>query len=82
MAKIAALEEATDMRGEEDVNGPLEPAQGDEMDTATTEELPKRSILVPTIDEINEAFQSIITLRYSQPTHLAGTINTPAIIKY
>ena len=72
MAKIAALEEAIDVRGEEGVDGPFEPIQSNEMDTTATEDTPKRSILVPTIEEINEAFQSIITLRYSQPTHLAG----------
>ncbi|KIM25567.1 hypothetical protein M408DRAFT_74190 [Serendipita vermifera MAFF 305830] len=83
MAKIAALEEAIDIRNEEDVNKPPEPAQADGMDT-TTEELepPKRSILVPTIEEINEAFQSIITLRYSQPTHLAGKCHGITITPY
>ena len=75
MAKIAALEEAADMRDEEAVDQTPEPvdvAGSHHMDTTSVEGPPRHSIRVATLEEINEAFQSIITLRYSQPTHLAG----------
>lgn len=75
MARIATLEEVTDLRSEEDVDPkPDTPNKDvDEMDTTSIVEnrKPLRP-LIPTLEEVNEAFQSIITLRYSQPTHLAG----------
>jgi cleavage and polyadenylation specificity factor subunit 2 len=80
MGKIAALEEATDIRSEEAVDPPPESEGADDMETSTTELTIKRSIPIPTIEEINEAFQSIITLRYSQPTHLAGVTNVLGFI--
>ena len=33
---------------------------------------------VATIHEVNEAFDSVSTLRYSQPTHLQGTFPFPS----
>jgi len=35
---------------------------------------------VATIHEVNEAFDSVNTLRYSQPTHLQGAFSSPSTI--
>lgn len=75
MARIATLEEMIDLRGEEDIDAKNDPPKTDESEMDTTSSLEKRKgfrPLIPTLEEMNEAFQSIITLRYSQPTHLAG----------
>jgi len=37
---------------------------------------------VATIHEVNEAFDSVSTLRYSQPTHLQGTSPFPSDITH
>jgi len=37
---------------------------------------------VATIHEVNEAFDSVNTLRYSQPTHLQGAFSFPSTIKH
>lgn len=47
-----------------------EPMDGRETTPSAKE--PKRKF-VATIHEVNEAFDSVNTLRYSQPTHLQGT---------
>lgn len=63
------------MRREEDVDkkaGHAEPSKPDEMEVTSSAESQDMQTLVATTEEINEAFQSITTLRYSQPTHLAG----------
>jgi cleavage and polyadenylation specificity factor subunit 2 len=72
MARIAAMEEAVDMRREEEVDKKAEnegAPKADEMEVVESQDVRP---LVATTEEINEAFQSITTLRYSQPTHLAG----------
>ena len=81
MARIAALEEVTALRMEEDVDPPKqieEPSpikvEEDAMEEDLHEPVPsgRNGVRVPTIEEVNDAFGSIITLRYSQPTHLTG----------
>lgn len=77
MARIAALEEALDIRDEEDVDmkSALPQKSEDAMDESINLEEPiTKRPLIATANEINDAFQSIITLRYSQPTHLAGLL--------
>ena len=50
-----------------------EPMEG-EGETKSSPKRPKRKF-VATIHEVNEAFDSVNTLRYSQPTHLQGTFS-------
>ncbi|KAG8856093.1 hypothetical protein FRB91_001267 [Serendipita sp. 411] len=74
-ARIASLEEAMTLRSEEDVDHKPDEIETSEQDAAQTrirKAEQKRRIFVPTVEEVNSAFQSIITLRYSQPTQLAG----------
>lgn len=76
------MEEAISLRAEEDVDAALkETSDGvkSEDETMDSDEAPKtrrpmKGIRIPTPEEVNDAFQSIITLRYSQPTHLAGSV--------
>jgi cleavage and polyadenylation specificity factor subunit 2 len=42
---------------------------------------PKRKF-VATIHEVSEAFDSVNTLRYSQPTHLQGALSFPVTILF
>lgn len=81
MARIATLEEVTALRMEEDVDPPKqieEPSpikvEEDAMEGDLHEPVPsgRNGVRIPTIEEVNDAFGSIITLRYSQPTHLTG----------
>lgn len=81
MARIATLEEVTALRMEEDVDPPKqieEPSsikvEGDAMEEDLHDPVPssKNGVRIPTMEEVNDAFESIITLRYSQPTHLTG----------
>ncbi|KAI0315379.1 beta-lactamase-like protein [Amylostereum chailletii] len=87
MARIAVSEEVDAIRDEQDV-GPdpqidkaLEPTdedavmeEGDKRSPTPSEDFQKdkRKRYVATLQEVQDAFDSINTLRYSQPTHLAG----------
>lgn len=82
MGRIAVTEDIEGIRDEEDVDGKRE-VESDKQtqDTDGTEEIsaesppfifnPKRKF-VATTAEVQDAFESINTLRYSQPTHLQG----------
>jgi cleavage and polyadenylation specificity factor subunit 2 len=81
MARIATIEEVTALRMEEDVDPPKqieEPlsmkVEEDAMEEDLHKPIPagKNGVRIPTIEEVNDAFESVITLRYSQPTHLTG----------
>jgi len=81
IARIAILEEVTALRMEEDVNPPKQieellpiKVEEDAMEEVLHESVPsgKNGVRIPTIEEVNDAFESITTLRYSQPTHLTG----------
>ena len=75
----------SDMGGDtSDISGPeTEPNQttntGDEPMEGETKSPVKeqKRKFVATIHEVNEAFDSVSTLRYSQPTHLQGTFPFP-----
>lgn len=86
MARIAVTEDVEGLRDEQemddsDMGGGLNhlstpepdagdhPVDGQETTQPTRELKPK---FVATIHEVNEAFDSVNTLRYSQPTHLQG----------
>ncbi|KIK04662.1 hypothetical protein K443DRAFT_675681 [Laccaria amethystina LaAM-08-1] len=82
MGRIAVTEDIEGIRDEEDVDGKRE-AEPDKQKQVTdgTEEIsaespsfvfnPKKKFIATTA-EVQDAFESINTLRYSQPTHLQG----------
>lgn len=88
MARIAAIEEADSIRDEEDVEAAQNLQQSlrnddktqdadeqmDETADSTNINLHQRVKYIATPLEIQEAFESINTLRYSQPTHLQGSL--------
>jgi cleavage and polyadenylation specificity factor subunit 2 len=86
MARIAVSEDVEGLRDEQEMddsdmgdgleaevlqaaNTGDEPMDGQQITPSAKE--PKRKF-VATIHEVNEAFDSVNTLRYSQPTHLQG----------
>lgn len=86
MARIAVTEEIEAIRDEEDVGpGPeAEQAAGEGEGEGEDAEAPegkedkqdaagKNGKYVATMFEVHEAFDSVNTLRYSQPTHLSGS---------
>jgi cleavage and polyadenylation specificity factor subunit 2 len=80
MGRIATTEDVEGIRDEEDIEDELEKKQdseGDGMDAADSESsVPRpdkgKGKYVATLQEVHEAFDSVNTLRYSQPTHLQG----------
>jgi cleavage and polyadenylation specificity factor subunit 2 len=85
MARIATTEDVEGMREEEDIGD-----QGDTQanpdalsDLASPSELQPSGKLhkkyVATAQEVHDAFDSVNTLRYSQPTHLQGRISAPLL---
>jgi cleavage and polyadenylation specificity factor subunit 2 len=85
MARIATMEDIEGLRSEEDFSRPSTAASasnrsqsdgGQEVEQIKTEEQSVDSNTsgkyVATIDEVQDAFDAINTLRYSQPTHLQG----------
>lgn len=82
MARMAVTEDIEGVRAEEDigeepaveVGDPAEQVTAEDVTMLETKEPPrKRRKYVATLQEVNEAFDSVHTLRYSQPTHLQGT---------
>lgn len=85
MARIAITEEVEAVRDEQGVDDETEDEekQKEPSQDGTIEDdhilekspAPARRILkyVATMQQVQEAFDSVNTLRYSQPTHLAGT---------
>jgi cleavage and polyadenylation specificity factor subunit 2 len=81
MGRIAVSEDVEGIRDEEDV-GDLEPPKEKnmamEVEGEEGSEIPdKKSTArtgkyIATLTEVQDAFDSINTLRYSQPTHLQG----------
>ena len=64
-----------DTEANQTTNTSDEPMEGEGESIPPPKE-PKRKF-VATIHEVNEAFDSVSTLRYSQPTHLQGTFPFP-----
>jgi len=84
MGRIATTEDVEGIRDEEDVGDETEKAKdgdGDTMD-ALDSDIPEtqpdkgKGKYVATLQEVHDAFDSVNTLRYSQPTHLQGTYYT------
>jgi cleavage and polyadenylation specificity factor subunit 2 len=79
LGKVAVSEEAESLRGEEDVDAGKAAAASPSPATDSTEEQtpppnPKgwNGKRIATVKEVQAAFESINTLRYSQPTRLSG----------
>ena len=89
MGRIAVTEDVEGVRDEEDVGDELEHKQVRDDDTMLLHEVsrsptPNRGVskakYVASLNEVQEAFDAINTLRYSQPTHLQGTPSTTLTI--
>ncbi|KAF9268160.1 hypothetical protein L218DRAFT_918519 [Marasmius fiardii PR-910] len=83
MSRIAAMEEVETIRDEQDVGDEGEKSQMDEMERAPQvgnmiddSEAPPRNVatgrFIATSREVQDAFDSVNTLRYTQPAHLQG----------
>ncbi|EIM88077.1 uncharacterized protein STEHIDRAFT_94995 [Stereum hirsutum FP-91666 SS1] len=84
MARIAATEESESIRDEQDVDAGYQSDQpqdgedkvedsGERVDeSGPSSAVQRKAKYVATPSEVQEAFDSINTLRYSQPTHLQG----------
>ena len=79
MGRIALIEEVEGIRDEQDVGDDSRKSDQDTSfdDTDTSQPTPSNPTSdqgphIATVHEVHEAFDSINTLRYSQPTHLQG----------
>ncbi|KAG6915655.1 hypothetical protein DXG01_010525 [Tephrocybe rancida] len=92
MGRIAVSEDVEGIRDEENVGDDKEAKPNPESDTMDlTDEAPtstppqkedKRGKYVATLTEVQDAFDSINTLRYSQPTHLQGKCQGLTIVPF
>lgn len=86
MGKIAAIEDVEGIRDEQDIGD--EPVQEEESDGMCQEDngisphdplhrtQTKSGRYISTLVEVQDAFEHLNTLRYSQPTHLQGMLST------
>lgn len=80
MGRIAVSEDVEGIREEEDVGDEVERKTGEDgtmgLGESSRSPTPKKEApkgkYVATLTEVQDAFDSINTLRYSQPTHLQG----------
>ena len=72
MARISALEESECIRAQEAIDTG-EPTEVQENGSVITESSGSHKY-VPTQKEVHEAFDTVNTLRYSQPAHLQGEL--------
>ncbi|KAG6812985.1 hypothetical protein H0H92_014916 [Tricholoma furcatifolium] len=92
MGRIAVSEDVEGIREEEDVGGdsvvqPKSEPDSIELDDepttpSTTKKEGKKGKYVATLTEVQDAFDSINTLRYSQPTHLQGKCQGLTIVPF
>lgn len=88
MARIAIIEDVEGIRSERDVD-PASPSETEPADSSeqlengmNSDESPKQpgtstaGRYIVKLQEVQEAFDTVNTLRYSQPTHLSGTRNS------
>ena len=75
LGKLAVSEEAENMRSEQDVEEQATPVEIQEAPSHVEHaSAGSNKPLIPTLKEISTAFDSLVTLRYSQPTHLSGKL--------
>ncbi len=80
MGRIAATEDVDGLRDEQDVGDEGQSPGNDEDDmdavqelkTPPPEDIKQKGKYIATSREVHDAFDSVNTLRYSQPTHLQG----------
>lgn len=81
MARIATVEDIEGIREEQDIGEPPKPQEESsepvDPEQRAQDEEPKPSTsrtgkCIATVEEVQNAFDIINTLRYSQPTHLQG----------
>ena len=80
MGRIATTEDVEGIRDEEDVGDEAEKTRDVEDDVADTldseisetQPFKRKGKYVASLQEVHDAFDSVNTLRYSQPTHLQG----------
>ncbi|RDB22774.1 Cleavage and polyadenylation specificity factor subunit 2 [Hypsizygus marmoreus] len=90
MGRIAVSEDVEGVREEEDVGDveeskPQDPSamdMGDESPSPSPRKDGNKGKYVATVAEVQDAFDSINTLRYSQPTHLQGKCQGLTIIPF
>lgn len=80
MGRIAVTEEAEDIRMSRDVDDNTQVnAAGEESSQdptpSSSNPITQRRLFISNTAEITSAFENIVTLRYSQPTHLSGPAN-------
>jgi cleavage and polyadenylation specificity factor subunit 2 len=79
MARIAATEDVEGIREEQDVGDEnLKREQETAIDLDQLPRAAERNVkekYVATVQEVHDSFDSVNTLRYSQPTHLQGTFH-------
>lgn len=86
MGRIATTEDVEGIRDQEDVGDVVQKKSDDDGDAMEPEEAgdaeaeptPEKTKgkYVANLQEVHDAFDSVNTLRYSQPTHLQGTMIT------
>ncbi|KAF9076851.1 beta-lactamase-like protein [Rhodocollybia butyracea] len=79
MARIASVEEVEGLRDEQDIGDQFEVTEGEENavsaegeEDKAPEPMTKSGKYVATLREVQDSFDSVNTLRYSQPAHLQG----------
>lgn len=85
MGRIATTEDVEGIRDEEDVGDEAENTRDGEDDAVDmldseipeTQASKRKGKYVASLQEVHDAFDSVNTLRYSQPTHLQGTYYIP-----
>lgn len=90
MGRIAATEDVDGLRDEQDIGDEGQSPSNDEDDmdavqelkTPPPEDIKQKGKYIATSREVHDAFDSVNTLRYSQPTHLQGKCQGLTITPY
>lgn len=79
MARIASIEEVEGLRDEQDIGDQYQVTEGEDgsirpegEEEKAPESITKSGKYVATLREVQDSFDSVNTLRYSQPAHLQG----------
>ncbi|KAI6047478.1 beta-lactamase-like protein [Pisolithus marmoratus] len=90
MARIVTIEDIEGLRDEQDIDDAdqhhAEPGEqsnlAETQSTSDKDPSPPAGKFVATVQEVHEAYDSVNTLRYSQPTHLQGNCQGITIIPF
>lgn len=79
MARIASIEEVEGLRDEQDIGDQFQVTDGEDgsirpegEEEKVPKSITKSGKYVATLREVQDSFDSVNTLRYSQPAHLQG----------